>query len=89
MEEYYARQSIDEPVDCSCGAPLQTREHILVDCPQYATWRHLLQKHSPALSPTAILGTKEGIKVLSAFIAKSGAFTKSGEPDPQLEDGVP
>lgn len=80
-----------EPVDFSCGTDYQTRAQILQECPRYQKWRHLLQDVSPQISIPEILGIREGIAVLSAFIQKSGAFSKTGElrappTTPLLED---
>jgi hypothetical protein len=86
MGEYYERHSIDEPRDCPCGAMFQTREHILTECPRYDNWRYLLRAQSPTLSLTAILGTEEGIKALATFIARTGAFTKTGDLGQQPEE---
>ena len=86
MGEYYVRHNIDEPVGCSCGAELQTREHILSECPKYAEWCHLLLEQSNTLSMTALLGTENGVKALADFIARSGAFTKVGDSSQLSED---
>jgi hypothetical protein len=86
MGEFYERHSIDEPVECPCGAQFQTREHILVECPQYDNWRHLLREQSPTLSLTTILGTGDGIKALATFIARTGTFTKTGDSGQQSEE---
>jgi hypothetical protein len=86
MGEFYVRHNIiDEPAGCPCGAELQTREHILSECPRYANWRHLLLEQSNTLSMTAILGTENGIKALATFIARSGAFTKVGDLSQQVD----
>jgi ribonuclease HI len=84
--EYYERHNIDEPTDCLCGAEFQTREHILQECPRYDNWRHILLEQSPTLSLTALLGTEEGIKALATFIARTGAFTKTGDLSQQSEE---
>ncbi|KAJ7048584.1 hypothetical protein C8F01DRAFT_1004247 [Mycena amicta] len=78
--EYYARFVPSEDVDCPCGEPMQTREHIFCECPRYADHRHLLRKGSPHLSMPELVGTKKGITALSAFLEASGAFTKTGHP---------
>lgn len=73
--EYY--RSINKPergLACCCGAALQTRSHLLVDCPQYEHHRHILRDVSPALSVTQLLGTREGIQATSIFLRRSGAF---------------
>ena len=45
--DYYARFNIPEQVSCSCGATLQTREHILFDCPLLDKARYILSKAAP------------------------------------------
>ncbi|KAJ3964359.1 hypothetical protein EV361DRAFT_979130, partial [Lentinula raphanica] len=73
-------------VDCPCGALLQTREHILRECPQYDDYRSILQKVSQDIYLADILGKEEGIEALTEFLDKSGAFTLTGrlrkQPEP-------
>jgi hypothetical protein len=78
--EYYSRFVPAEDVDCPCGETFQTREHLLRECPLYGGQRHLLTKVSRDISLPEILGTKDGVKALSEFLKKTGAFTKSGRP---------
>ncbi|KIY50716.1 hypothetical protein FISHEDRAFT_24968, partial [Fistulina hepatica ATCC 64428] len=61
-----------------CGAVLQTREHILRDCPRYEAHRHMLRKVSREVSPQVILGTGRGVDALAEFLEASGAFTNTG-----------
>ena len=83
MGEYYQRHVPSEDVDCPCGCALQTRDHILRDCPRYNSHRHLISDPRQGTVDThALLSTREGITALSKFIAASGAFTKAGEPSP-------
>nr|GAT48620.1 RnaseH domain transposon factor [Mycena chlorophos] len=97
--EYYSRFVPSEDTDCPCGEHIQTREHIICDCPRYDEHRGILRKTSRHLSLPQILGTKEGITALSKFLDASGAFTKTGhsrapvllptfdnEPDPPDTD---
>ena len=86
MGEYYARHVPDENVSCPCGAVLQTRSHILQSCPRYEDFRHILQGVSRDIDMPVILGTKKGIKALSQFITKSGAFTKGGNVELENPD---
>ena len=78
--EYYARFVPTEDTVCTCGAPLQTRKHILLECPRYADARRITLARV-ATPPTVndILGTQDGIHALAKFIAKTGAFSKTGD----------
>ncbi|KAJ6528059.1 hypothetical protein B0H19DRAFT_969320 [Mycena capillaripes] len=78
--EYYNQFVHSENVDCPCGEILQTREHILRECPQYAEQRPILEAISRDASLPEILGTREGIAALAKFLEESGAFTKTGKP---------
>ncbi|OSX55828.1 hypothetical protein POSPLADRAFT_1081796, partial [Postia placenta MAD-698-R-SB12] len=80
--EYYRFFVPAEPDDCPCGLHRQTRAHILQDCPRYAPHRHILRGVSTTIDLPTILGTEKGIAALAVFIARSGAFTKSGAPRP-------
>ncbi|KZT70001.1 hypothetical protein DAEQUDRAFT_653113, partial [Daedalea quercina L-15889] len=77
--EYYTRFVPTEDVACSCGAHLQTRRHILLECPRYKDARRTTLLRISA-SPTVndILGTQDGIRALAKFVAKTGAFSKTG-----------
>lgn len=77
--EYYTRFVPTESIDCPCGAQYQTRKHILFHCPRYDDWRDLLFKITPTEREGMILGTREGVKALAKFIARTGAFTKTGD----------
>ncbi|KIJ65523.1 hypothetical protein HYDPIDRAFT_58992, partial [Hydnomerulius pinastri MD-312] len=74
--DYYARFVPSESTECQCGHPLQTREHILSDCPLFEPHRHHLRSVSHSISPPFILGTKAGLKALNKFIQASRAFAK-------------
>ncbi|KAF9509918.1 hypothetical protein BS47DRAFT_1275083, partial [Hydnum rufescens UP504] len=37
--QYYERFVPDESATCCCGERLETRTHILQDCPLYDDWR--------------------------------------------------
>ncbi|KDQ10457.1 hypothetical protein BOTBODRAFT_36153 [Botryobasidium botryosum FD-172 SS1] len=60
--EYYRHSVPDNPRSCTCGEPLETREHIMFVCPTYEEHRHLLEKVSPDHSSEEIFGTWPGIK---------------------------
>ncbi|KAJ3793320.1 hypothetical protein GGU11DRAFT_666042, partial [Lentinula aff. detonsa] len=83
--EYYSMFVSSENVDCPCGEQIQTREHILRECPRYKEYRYILKKASQDISLADILGTKEGIEALSEFLELSGAFTKTGRQRKQQE----
>ena len=73
--------SSPDPTHCSCDEEiLETRTHILLDCPRYNQYRRILEKASPYLSLPVLLGTEKGISALAKFIQKSGAFTRTGAP---------
>ncbi|KAI4294017.1 hypothetical protein GGG16DRAFT_37415, partial [Schizophyllum commune] len=76
--DYYARFVPSESPACPCGtAPIQTRDHILSECPLYEHGRHHLRAVSPSLSTPIILGTHAGLKALSLFISTTNAFAKA------------
>ncbi|KIJ57827.1 hypothetical protein HYDPIDRAFT_61421, partial [Hydnomerulius pinastri MD-312] len=75
--DYYARFVPSESTECQCGHPLQTREHILSDCPLFEPYRHHLRAVSHSISPPFILGTKAGLTALTKFTQSSRAFAKA------------
>jgi ribonuclease HI len=78
--EYYDRFVPTKRTKCRCGAPFQTREHIIRRCTLYAAHRHILRETHPDLNVADLIGTKDGLETLTKFLQSSGAFTKSGEP---------
>ena len=75
--EYYAAFNILETIDCPCGTTvIQMRAHIFRECPLFADHRHILCKASAQLDLSVLLGTTEGIRATTKFIAASGAFLK-------------
>ncbi|KAF5374701.1 hypothetical protein D9615_009019 [Tricholomella constricta] len=89
--EYYSRFVPTEPVECPCGANIQTRQHVISECPRYEEHRHILTEDFPELDMQELLGTTKGIEALAKFLKKSGAFTKTGNPrnapnQPTMED---
>jgi hypothetical protein len=76
---YYRRFVPLERSDCRCGAELQSREHILTECPLYDHVRHHLEKVDRHISLPRILGTPEGRQALIAFLRDSDAFQKKQE----------
>lgn len=77
LGEYYSTHVPSEPVDCPCGAPLQTRTHLLRDCHDHDEAREILYEFSPNLSITDILGSEKGIVALAKFLQASDTFSKS------------
>ena len=78
--EYYARFVPTEDAKCGCGTLSQMRKHILLDCPKYADARRTTLSHvAPSPTVNDIIGTQDGICALAKFIAKTGAFTKTGD----------
>jgi hypothetical protein len=81
--EYYRRMNIrEESESCPCGAALQTREHILLECPRYTRHRGKVLEQCPNGDLKELLGSPEGIGHLGPFLLLSRAFTKDGEPTP-------
>ena len=70
---------------CTCGRALQTRDHLLVECPDLEQYRYHLRNASPALHIPTLLGTREGIRATSKFIAHSGAFSHPTAVAPEEE----
>lgn len=58
----YRKQFVPgESVDCPCGEPFQTREHLIRECPLYEDQRDILREISRDISLPEILGTPKGI----------------------------
>ncbi|KZS86514.1 hypothetical protein SISNIDRAFT_420803, partial [Sistotremastrum niveocremeum HHB9708] len=62
---------------CPCGEHLQTRAHIIQECPLYEEHREILRTYDRDLSLQRLLGESEGIEVLAEFIRLSDAFAKA------------
>jgi hypothetical protein len=75
--EYYSRHVPSEDVSCPCGFWLQTRGHLLADCPLFEQHRHHLRKASASCDENIILGTAKGRAALMLFLRDSDAFKKS------------
>jgi hypothetical protein len=80
LGQYYHRFLPSEDPSCSCGTPIETREHILIDCPLYCDHRDVLRDKDGILSLADLLGKKEGIKRVAEFINESGAYEKKSPP---------
>ncbi|EIW83489.1 hypothetical protein CONPUDRAFT_32911, partial [Coniophora puteana RWD-64-598 SS2] len=75
--DFYAKFVPSEQTACPCGAPIQSRQHIICECPRYATAHRHLCKPNEDVSLTDVLGTKEGLQALALFLRDSDAFKKS------------
>jgi ribonuclease HI len=71
---YYQRFNINDTHACPCGEDLQSREHILEDCPLYNDHRHFLD---PPVSTSWIMSTSTGRLGLSQFLQSLDAFFKT------------
>jgi len=70
----------EKNVDCPCGEPFQTRDHILCCCVQYVSYRDELEELARVMPLSEILGTIRAIAVLAKFLRDSDTFTTTGEP---------
>jgi hypothetical protein len=76
---YYHRFRIHmESEECQCSAALQTRHHILLDCPLLRKHRHLLRPTgSLRLTPyEKLMGCHKDIARLVKFLKASQAMDK-------------
>jgi hypothetical protein len=66
-----------EQIACPCGEPLQTIEHVLVECPLYtaARQRHLTAYGRPRTLPQLFANSKRVQEILR-FLEETGACTK-------------
>ena len=73
-----------EDPTCGCGQTIQTRQHILRDCPKYTHHRSLLgtgrNTHFDRL-----IGTEKGIERLSKFITITKDINKWNTPNPSAD----
>ncbi len=60
---------------CTCGTTVQTREHVIKQCKNHTRHRPVLGygRHAQI---GRLMGTVKGIRKLSTFIKRSGAFDK-------------
>jgi hypothetical protein len=66
-----------EQIACQCGEPLQTAEHVLLQCPIYtaARRRHLTVSGRPR-SFSQLLESKERVQMLLRFLEETRACNK-------------
>ena len=70
-----------DPTACQCdNETLESRSHILLECPRYDQYRKILKKESRYLALPVLLGSNKGIIALAKFLHKSGAFSRTGTP---------
>ncbi|KAG5720557.1 hypothetical protein E4T56_gene6078 [Termitomyces sp. T112] len=79
LGEYYAKFIPNESNRCTCEDIFQTREHVIKECPKHERHRDILREVDAQLELGILLGTKKGLEALAKFLAKTGAFTKTGE----------
>ncbi|PCH34699.1 hypothetical protein WOLCODRAFT_106417, partial [Wolfiporia cocos MD-104 SS10] len=85
--EYYNRFVPIEPSTCPCDhRTLQTRDHILRDCPLHTHARHHLTRVSPTITLHIILSTPKGLHALQHFLEHSTAFLKNPSYAPNVID---
>ena len=78
--EYYRRFVPSEDAECWCGlVDVETREHILLECPFYDGHREILTEAVPDCTLAEILGTKDGISALAEFIEKAPGVFRKGQ----------
>ena len=75
LGEYYKRFVPTEETSCKCGKQTRTREHVIKECKYYARQR-LPLGHGRNARMGSLMGTIKGIRKLTAFIKRSGAFEK-------------
>ena len=74
--EYNLTHNTQEPSDCSYGAELQTRDHVLFECETHEERGHSIDEGAPGHKLATILRTKKGIDALAKFVRESKAFQK-------------
>jgi hypothetical protein len=77
--EYRRRFLPQEDPSCPCSKEFQSREHIIVHCTLHEHTRRRLRKVSRDIWLPTILGTKQGITALTAFLIETTAFTRNGQ----------
>src|SRR5258708_23871372 len=66
--QYYRRFVPTEAVDCSCGDPIETRLHILQECPPYEEGQNLLNNDEKQFRLAQSLGTHAGSTSVTSFL---------------------
>ncbi|PCH43364.1 hypothetical protein WOLCODRAFT_35522, partial [Wolfiporia cocos MD-104 SS10] len=79
--DYYHHFVPSESSRCLCDeVTLQTREHVLVDCPRHADACHHLHAASRSLNVCTLLSTPKGLNAIALFLKSTTAFAKSAPP---------
>jgi hypothetical protein len=76
LGEFYNRMIPSEKIDCECGEELQTRQHVLRDCPLFEAERFRLRKVIPSVDERKIVHSKAGRAALLDFLSNTRAFLK-------------
>ncbi|KAI5118391.1 hypothetical protein M0805_007525 [Coniferiporia weirii] len=86
---YAARFLPDLPISCPCGAPLQTREHLLLECPLFQHARGPLPVEDRPSAQPPVWGSKLGLGWLFPFLRRTTAFMCAFLHDPLLPPPPP
>ena len=66
---------------CPCNnSTIESRNHILRDCPRYEQHQEILKSASKYIALLVVLGTKKSIEALTKFLMKSSAFSRIRVP---------
>jgi hypothetical protein len=73
----FYNQHTPEQIACPCGEPIQTVEHVLLECPKYSAARrkHLTANGRPQNLPQLFDHPKH-VTVLFRFLEETGACVK-------------
>jgi len=83
--QYYRQFIPTETINCCCGELIETRLHILQECPLYEEWWHLLNNDENQFNLADILGTDDGATKVSSFLEASGAYEKKLRNETEVE----
>ncbi|KAI5114856.1 hypothetical protein M0805_008787 [Coniferiporia weirii] len=86
---YAARFLPNLPISCPCSAPLQTRKHLLLECPLFRHARGPLPAEDRPSAQPPTWGSRLGLGWLFPFLCRTTAFTRSFFHDPFLPPPPP
>ncbi|KAI5114600.1 hypothetical protein M0805_008452, partial [Coniferiporia weirii] len=86
---YAAHFLLDLPISCPCGTPLQTREHLLLECPLFHYARRPLPVEAHPSAQPPVWGSKLGLGWLFPFLHHTTAFTRAFLHNPLLPPPLP